>query len=113
MQSMPAHKKYPDELRERAIRLAMDQIEEGSGQAVFRRVGEQLGINPETLRGWVKQAQIEAGQHPGTTTSEAQRLQELEAENLKLRTVSCVGRTRWRIQAVSARNSASFSDGVR
>lgn len=93
MQSTPAHKKYPDELRERAIRLAMDQVEEGSGQAVFRRVGEQLGINPETLRGWVKHAQIEAGQHPGTTTSEAQRLRELEAENRELRWANAILRS--------------------
>ena len=74
---MAAPRKYPDELRERAVRLAMDQAEEGNGRAVFRRVGEQLGINPETLRGWVRQAQIDEGQRPGTTTSDAQGLREL------------------------------------
>ncbi|MDH5152734.1 transposase [Kocuria palustris] len=77
---MAAPRKYPDELRERAVRLAMDQAEEGNGRAVFRRVGVQLGINPETLRGWVRQAQIDEGQRPGTTTSDAQRVRELESE---------------------------------
>ena len=69
----------------RRVRLAMDQAEEGNGRAVFRRVGEQLGINPETLRGRVRQAQIDEGQRLGTTTSDAQRLRELESEVRELR----------------------------
>lgn len=44
----------------------------------FSRVGEQLGINPETLRNWVVQAESDEGQRPGTTTSDAERLAELE-----------------------------------
>jgi transposase-like protein len=49
---MAAPRKYPDELRERAIRLVRDAKAEpgSSGKNVCRRVGEQLGINPETLR---------------------------------------------------------------
>lgn len=43
--------KDPDELREHATRLALDAIAEGNSRAVFRRIGEQLGIDPETLRG--------------------------------------------------------------
>ena len=38
------------------------------------RIGKQLGINPETLRNWVTQAEIDAGTRPGTTTDEAARL---------------------------------------
>ena len=48
----------------------------------MQRVGEQLGINPETLRWWVKQAEIDGGQRAGTTSSDAQRLAELEREGL-------------------------------
>ena len=49
---MPAPRKYPDELRERAIRLVLDIEEEtGNTNAACRRVGEELGINPDTLRG--------------------------------------------------------------
>ena len=45
----------------------------------------QLGINPETLRNWVTQAEIDGGVRPGTTTDDAQRLIELERENRELR----------------------------
>jgi transposase len=52
-------------------------------------VAGQLGINPETLRNWVTQAEIDGGVRPGITTDDAQRLLELERE-----TASCAGRTR-------------------
>lgn len=63
---MAAPKKYPDELRERATRLAVEARQDRARRAgALQRIGEQLGINPETLRGWVKQAEIDAGQAPG------------------------------------------------
>ena len=69
---MPAPRKYPDEMRDRTIRLVLDVAEEaGSITAGCRQVGEQLGINCDTLRGWVKQAQVDAGQRPGTATAES------------------------------------------
>jgi len=51
----------------------------------LRRVGEQLGINPETLRNWVGQAEIDESHRPGVTTAEAQRIAELEREVRELR----------------------------
>jgi transposase len=79
---MAAPRKYPEELRGRAIRLAVDARRDPAARAgAVRRVGEQLGINPETLRGWVNQPEVDAGELPGTTTSDAQRLAELEREN--------------------------------
>jgi transposase len=58
----PAPRKYPDELRERAICLVLD-IEEETGNitAACRRIGEELGIDSDTLRGWVKRAQVDSG----------------------------------------------------
>lgn len=53
-------------------------------QAVVR-IGQRVGVNPDTLRGWVKQAQIDAGERPGTTTVEAQRIKQLEAEVRELK----------------------------
>ena len=83
---MAAPRKYPQELRERAIRLVLDaKRDPATRPSAARRIGEQLGINPETLRGWVHQVEIDAGARPGTTTSDAQRLAELERENRELR----------------------------
>lgn len=45
---------------------------------------DHLGINPETLRGWVTQAEVDAGGRPGTTTSDAAKLAGLERENREL-----------------------------
>ncbi len=78
---MPAPKKYPDELRERAIRFALDLVdgpEKLSVNAASKRVGEQLGIVPDSLRNCVPQARIDAGDKPGLTRDEQTRLRELE-----------------------------------
>ena len=88
---MSAPRKYPDELRERAVRLVLEAKKDPESRVgVCRRVGEQLGINPETLRGWVAQAEVDAGDRPGTTTSDAQRLAELERENRALRRANAI-----------------------
>lgn len=85
---MPNQRKYPIELRERAIRMVLDALasdDPESRRGVYRRIGDQLGVNSETLRSWVKQAQVDAGDRPGTTTVEAQRIKELEKEVRELR----------------------------
>ena len=90
---MPALKKYPDELRERAIRFALDLVdgpEQLSVNAASKRVGEQLGIVPDSLRNWVQQARIDAGDKPGLTTDERARLLQLERENRELRRANAI-----------------------
>ena len=84
--AVPAPKRYPDELRERAVRM-MFEIREQTGQrkGAMARVAEQLGINPETLRNWMNQAEVDAGQRPGTSTDDRQRIAELEREVRELR----------------------------
>ncbi len=83
---MAAPRKCPDELRERATRMAVDaRREPATRSGALKRIGEQLGINPETLRNWVIQAEIEEGHRPGTTTDDATRLAELEREVRELR----------------------------
>ncbi len=83
---MPAPKRYPDELRERAARMVFEMRERtGQRKGALARVGEQLGINPETLRLWVKQAQIDTGQRDGLTTEEKAELTRLRRENRVLR----------------------------
>jgi transposase len=83
---MPAPRKYPDELRDRAVRLVFE-IRKSSGQkqGAVARIADQLGINRETLRGWVRQAEVDDGQRPGTSTGDAQRIAELEREVGELR----------------------------
>ena len=78
--------KYPDELRERATRLAVEaRRDPASAVGAIRRIADQLGIHPEALRGWVKKAEVDAGDRPGTTSSDAERLAALERENRELR----------------------------
>jgi len=50
-----------------------------------RRVAEQLGYGVESVRSWVTQAEVDEGVRPGVTSSEAERLKELEQENRELR----------------------------
>lgn len=88
---MAAPRKYPDELRERAIRMALEaRRDPASRVGAFKRIGEQLGIHPETSRNWVTQVEVDAGDRPGTTTSDAQRLAELERENRELRRANAI-----------------------
>ena len=55
--------------------------------AAVIRIGQRAGGNPDTLRGWAKQAAIDAGERPGTSTStsEAMRLKQPEAKNRELK----------------------------
>jgi transposase len=93
---MSAPKKYPPEVRDRAVRLVDDLLIDElqlSVTGACRRVGEQLGINRDTLRGWVKQAQIDAGAKPGVSTDDRRRLVELERENRELRRANAILKT--------------------
>jgi transposase len=82
-----SQKRYPPELRDRAVRMAQEAIAEQGGQrfGVVARVAKQLGVGTESLRGWLKQAEIDAGKRPGTSTADAGRIAELERENRDLR----------------------------
>src|SRR6202012_5404953 len=83
---MAAQKKYPDELRERAVKMLFEVRErEGKGHGELARVARQLDVHPEALRSWVKQAEIDGGERPGTSTGEKQRITELEREVRELR----------------------------
>ena len=83
----PSQKRYPPELRERAVRMARDAIAEQGGQAfgVVPRVAKQLGVGVESLRGWLKQAEIDDGRRPGTSSTDSARIAELEREVRDLR----------------------------
>jgi len=85
---VPAPRKYPNELRERAQRLVVEAREQEPGlslNAAVKRIGLRVGVQPDTLRGWCKQADVEAGKAPGTTTADAVRLRQLEQEVRELK----------------------------
>lgn len=73
-------------MRERSVRLVLEQAEEaGSQWAAIRSVASKIGCTPETLRRWVRQAERDSGARDGLTTSERERLKQLERENKELR----------------------------
>ena len=83
---MPAPKKYNDDLRERATRLAVEaRRDPASAAGAIQRIAGSLGVHPEALRTWVKKAETDAGDRPGMTSSDAERLATLERENRELR----------------------------
>src|SRR5512142_1342095 len=92
---MGAARKYPDELRDRAVRLVLDLVkdQDASVTAACRKVGGELGIKADTLRGWAKQAEVDRGLRPGTSTADAVRIRTLEKENAELRRVNAILRT--------------------
>ena len=78
--------KYPDELRERAVRMVQEiRRESGESHGVITRVAKELGVGAESLRGWVNRAEIDSGKRPGTSTADAERIAKLERENKELR----------------------------
>ena len=83
---MPAQRKYPGELRERAVKMVLEiRDHEGKGRGEIARVGRQLGIRPEALRGWIRQSEIDGGTRPGITSEDSRRIAELEREVRELR----------------------------
>ena len=86
---------YPPELRERAVRMVAEvESDYDSPWAAMNAVATKLGVGTgETVRKWVRQAEIDGGVRPGTTTSDAQRLAELEREVRELRRANHILKT--------------------
>ena len=82
---MAAPRKYSEEFKERATRMAMDARRDPASKGAIKRIADQLGVHPEALRTWVRQAEIDGGVRPGTTTDDATRIAELEREVRELR----------------------------
>ncbi len=79
---MSKQKRYPPELRERAVRMVLDQQSEYESQwAAMNSIALKVGCTAETLRKWVRQAEKDLGIRDGVTSDERERLKQLEREN--------------------------------
>ena len=86
--SLPAPRKYPNELRDRAQRMVAEAMSEDpslSMNAAVKRIAPKVGVVPDTLRGWVRRAEIDDGGRPGTTTVDAASIRKLQAEVRELK----------------------------
>ena len=82
---MAASKKYPDELRARAVRL----YRESDRKPVIRQLARQLGVHHEALRNWIRQAEADAGERADRpTTDMAEENRRLRQEVTELRRVN-------------------------
>jgi len=79
-------KRYPDELKDRAVRMVQELVKDDpNDHGVITRVSRQLGVGSQSLRNWVKQADINEGKRVGLTTAEHEELSELRKENRELK----------------------------
>jgi transposase len=86
MVGMARRGRYPAEVRERAVRMVFEHEREYESQwAAITSIAAKLGMTNETLRKWVRQAEIDGGSRPGVSSVEAERVKELEREVKELR----------------------------
>jgi transposase-like protein len=77
---------YSPEVRERAVRMVMEHRDDYPSEwAAIESIAPKIGCVPQTLHGWVRRQQTDAGVIPGPTTEERQRIKDLERENRELR----------------------------
>lgn len=82
----PTTRRYAPEEKAQAVRMVRQLRKElGTSQGTVQRVADQLGYGVESVRLWVKQGDIDAGEAAGTTTADAERIRRLEQENRELR----------------------------
>ena len=83
---MTRSSRHPREVRERAVALVLEsQSDYGSQWEAIVSVAGKVGVSSESLRRWVRQAEIDAGRRSGTTSADAEALRELRRENRELR----------------------------
>ncbi len=83
---MNTSKRYSPEVRERAVRMVLEQQTEHSSQwATIQSIASKLGCTSETLRRWVRQAERDLGIRNGVTSDDRERLKKLERENRELK----------------------------
>ncbi len=88
---MAAPKKYSDELRERATRMAVEARKDPAARTgAVRRIADQLDVHPEALRTWVKRAETDEDAGTATANQDSARIAELEREVKELRRANAI-----------------------
>jgi len=83
---MGTGKRYPVEVKERAVRLVVEHRGEYESEwAAICSIAEKFDVGPETLRKWLRKAEVDGGLRAGLSSSEEQRVKQLERENKELR----------------------------
>jgi transposase len=83
---MSRRSRYPQEVRERAVRMVFEHQDEHPSQwAAITSIASKFDVSSETLRKWVRRAEVDGGRRPGLTTEERERMKVLERENKELR----------------------------
>jgi transposase len=91
MANNSSQKRYPDELKERAVKMVLELRRDDPGDhGVINRVARQLGVGSESLRNWVKKAEIQMGVRAGMTESEREELATLRKENRELKRANAI-----------------------
>lgn len=86
--------RYSPEVRERAVRMVFEHEREyGSQWSAIGSIAQKIGCTPESLRRWVRRAETDEGRREGLTTSDRERLKQLERENRELRRANDILRT--------------------
>ena len=87
----PTTRRYSEGEKAQAVRLVRQlRADLGTEHGTVKRVAEQLGYGVESVRAWVRQADIDDGQRPGTSTGDAERIKALEQENRELRRANAI-----------------------
>jgi transposase len=83
---MTRRSRYPQEVQERAVRMVFEHQDEHPSQWVaITSISAKVGVSSETLRKWVRRAEVDCGRRPGLSTDERERIKVLERENKELR----------------------------
>ena len=91
---MKTSKRYAPEVRERAVRMVFEHENDHASQwETIESISSKIGCTAETLRRWVRQSEIDLGKRGGASTSERERLKELERENRELKRANEILRT--------------------
>ena len=88
---MPRRSRFSPEVRERAVRMVIEHGGEYDSEwGAMRSIAEKIGCTAETLRKWVRRAEVDSGRRGGLTTAEQARIKELERENRELRRANTI-----------------------